>query len=193
MVQKVFEPLNAMLEAFEARLKTGQTLEERARTYPDPVIESRRLDICQKLIEVTQALLQQQTIEGQINASQNTKIPENGNSNQKECVLSSELHKDDDHEITNHTPEPIEKEPKELDTRIVPDSDDLGTMGVPEVRDDWPNELWEAKRNAKDGSLTLKSAPLETVFEHPFIVEKIWNLFMEMQDHKRQMTARLLP
>ena len=54
-MQKVFEPLNAMLEAFEARLKTGQTLEERARNYPDPVIESRRLDICQKLIEVTQA------------------------------------------------------------------------------------------------------------------------------------------
>ena len=45
-------------------------------------------------------------------------------------------------------------------------------MGVLEVRDDWPNELWEAIRNAKDGSLTLKSAPLETVFEHPFMVEQ---------------------
>ena len=54
----------------------------------------------------------------------------------------------------------------------MPDSDDLGTMGVPKVRDDWPNELWEAIRNAKDGSLTLKSAPLETVFEHPIMVEQ---------------------
>ena len=88
MVQKVFEPLNAMLEAFKARLKTGHTLEERARTYPDPVVESRRLDICQKLIEVTQALLEQQTSEGQINTIKETKTPEKLNSNGELCVSS---------------------------------------------------------------------------------------------------------
>ena len=37
LVDKVFEPLNAMLEAYEARLKTDQTLDERWNTYPrDP-------------------------------------------------------------------------------------------------------------------------------------------------------------
>lgn len=54
-----------------------------------------------------------------------------------------------------------------LDTRIVHDSESARTMGVPKVRDDWPNKLWEAIRNAKDGSLTIKSAPFETISEHP--------------------------
>ena len=54
----------------------------------------------------------------------------------------------------------------------MPDSEDLGTMGVLEVREDWPNELWEAIQNAKEWRLTIKSAPLETVFEHPIMVEQ---------------------
>ena len=166
LVQKVFEPLDTMLEAFEARLKTWQTLEERARNYPDPVIESRRLDICQKLIEVTQALLEQQTIEGQPKTREKTKTPDKLNSNGEMSVLSRDPHKHMEHKATINTPKP-RVETRELDTRIVPDLDDLGTMGVPEVRDIWPNELWEAIRNAKDGSLTLKSAPLETIFKHP--------------------------
>ena len=86
-------------------------------------------------------------------------------------VPSRDLHKLNEHEATNNTQKP-RVETKKIDTRIVPDSDDLRTIGVPEVRDDWPNQLWEAIRNAKDGSLTLKSVPLETVFEHPIMVEQ---------------------
>ena len=54
----------------------------------------------------------------------------------------------------------------ELDSLVVPDSDEAEAMGVPEVKEYWPNQLWKAIRNAKDDSLTLKSTPLETVVEH---------------------------
>ena len=57
---QVLEPLHAMLDAFEARLKPNQTLEERMRAYPDPQLKTKRLEIFQKMIEGTQALLQKQ-------------------------------------------------------------------------------------------------------------------------------------
>ena len=49
-----------MLDAFEARLKPNQTLEERLRAYLDPQLETKQLEIFQKMIEGTQALLQRQ-------------------------------------------------------------------------------------------------------------------------------------
>ena len=55
---QVLEPLHAMLDAFEVRLKPNQTLEDRVRAYPDPQLETKRLEIFQKMIEGTQALLQ---------------------------------------------------------------------------------------------------------------------------------------
>ena len=60
IVQKVFEPLNAMLEAYKARLKPKQTLAERWNAYPDPVLETGRLEMCRKLIQAAQDLLVQQ-------------------------------------------------------------------------------------------------------------------------------------
>lgn len=46
--EKVFEPLQAILDAYEARLRPNQTNEERLREYPDPEIEKQRLDISKK-------------------------------------------------------------------------------------------------------------------------------------------------
>ena len=47
LADQVLEPLRAMLDAFEARLKPrlkpNQTLEERMRAYPDPNLETKRL------------------------------------------------------------------------------------------------------------------------------------------------------
>ena len=57
---QVLEPLQAMLDAFEARLKPHQTFEERQRAYLDPQLETKHLEIFQKMIEGTQALLQKQ-------------------------------------------------------------------------------------------------------------------------------------
>ena len=59
----MFEPLKALLDAYEARLKPNQTLEEHYRAYPDPPLEQKRLEVFQKMFEVTQAALERQTIQ----------------------------------------------------------------------------------------------------------------------------------
>ena len=46
-----------MLDAYEARLRPQQTLEERMRAYPDPVLETKCLKVFQEMIKGTQALL----------------------------------------------------------------------------------------------------------------------------------------
>ena len=53
LAEMVFKPLQAILNAYEARLRPNQTNEERLRAYPDPEIEKQRLDIFQKMIHVT--------------------------------------------------------------------------------------------------------------------------------------------
>ena len=60
MAEKVFEPLKTMLDSYEARLRPNQTNEEHYRAYPDPELETKRLEVFQKMIEGTQALLEKQ-------------------------------------------------------------------------------------------------------------------------------------
>ena len=60
VVVKVFEPLKAMLDAYEARLRPNQTQEESYIAYLDPKIETKRLEFFQIMIEGTQALLDKQ-------------------------------------------------------------------------------------------------------------------------------------
>ena len=43
LAEKVFKPLQAMLDAYEARIKPNQTQEERIRAYLDPELEIKRL------------------------------------------------------------------------------------------------------------------------------------------------------
>ena len=56
LAEKRFETLDGMLQAYEARLKPLETMEERYRSYPDPVMEARQLEIYQKLIKAMQTL-----------------------------------------------------------------------------------------------------------------------------------------
>ena len=58
MVEKVFEPLKTMLDLYKARLRPNQTNEEIYRAYPNPDLETKRLQVFQKMIEGTQALLE---------------------------------------------------------------------------------------------------------------------------------------
>ena len=60
LVGKVFKPLKAILDAYEARLRPKHTNEERYRAYVDPKIEAKHLEIFQKMIEGTHALLDKQ-------------------------------------------------------------------------------------------------------------------------------------
>ena len=56
LAKKKFETLDEMLQAYEAMLKPLETLEERYRSYLDPIMEARQLEIYQKLIGVMQTL-----------------------------------------------------------------------------------------------------------------------------------------
>ena len=62
LAEKVFKPLQAILDAYEARLKPNQTNEERLRAYPDPEIKKQRLDIFQQMVHVTKSLLDKQNM-----------------------------------------------------------------------------------------------------------------------------------
>ena len=52
----VREPLEALLKAYEARLKPLETMEDRWKHYPNPAIESRYLEIYKQLIETLQSI-----------------------------------------------------------------------------------------------------------------------------------------
>ena len=58
MANKVFEPLKMMLDLYEARLRPNQPNEEQYRAYPNLKLEMKRLEVFQKMIEGTQALLE---------------------------------------------------------------------------------------------------------------------------------------
>ena len=60
MIGQFLEPLHAMLDAFEARQRPNQTQEERYRAYPHPKIETKCLEIFQRMIKGTQALFNKQ-------------------------------------------------------------------------------------------------------------------------------------
>ena len=50
------ETLEALLKAYDARLKSSETLEQRWRRYPNPEEETRQLEIYRRLIQAIQAL-----------------------------------------------------------------------------------------------------------------------------------------
>ena len=61
LVEKIFEPLDAILQAYEARLKANwKTMKEWAEEYPDPAEQKRLLGLFTRIVEVTQSLLEQQ-------------------------------------------------------------------------------------------------------------------------------------
>ena len=60
LADKVFEPLKTMLDLYEARLTLNQTNEEQYRAYLNLELEKKRLEVFQKMIEGTQALLEKQ-------------------------------------------------------------------------------------------------------------------------------------
>ena len=52
LVDKIHEPLDALLKAYEARLKPLETMEDRWRNYLDAALESRQLELHKRLILV---------------------------------------------------------------------------------------------------------------------------------------------
>ena len=59
LVDKLFEPLDTLLMDYDSRLKSGETLEKQWKNYPDLELEKHRFVVCQRLVEVMQALIEQ--------------------------------------------------------------------------------------------------------------------------------------
>ena len=58
LVDKIFEPLDTLLMAYESRLKSGEPMSIQWENYPDPELEKSKFSICKRLIEVTQKLVE---------------------------------------------------------------------------------------------------------------------------------------
>ncbi|MCO5551829.1 hypothetical protein L7F22_005332 [Adiantum nelumboides] len=185
LVDKVLEPLDALLQAWEAKLNNNQTLEQRWLTYPYPEIETKRLEMCKELIKAAHALMEPNVV----------RAPKN------EVLIHKDLEKQGDKE-----PEPVTGPKPEtnlsLDHRMVPNTTDeamtIEVMPVPEVEEPWPQSLWENIRNKKDESATLQSAPIpEIVLNNEFYPGNIQSLYgdagIEISMDSKPQSLKTLP
>ncbi|MCO5583996.1 hypothetical protein L7F22_037914 [Adiantum nelumboides] len=165
LVDKVLEPLDALLQQWEARLNNNQTLEQRWLTYPYPEIATKRLEMCKELIRAAQALMELNVV----------RAPE------QEVLTQRELEKQGDKELeTVMGPKPDTI--LSLDHRMVPNTTDeamtMEVMLVPEAEEPWPQSLWEIIKNRKDESATLQSVPIpEVVLNNKFYPSDIQSLY----------------
>ena len=148
LAEKHFEPLDALLQAYEARLKPFQTMEERWKNFPDPALEARQLELFKRLTEATQALAKQleqpslQPIEKQKETNelvegvdlQSTPMPQKEMGNNKGTTKS---------ETPLNRPIPI----------MIPNS------SIPEVDEDWGNKLWEAVKQTQEPKKETSEVP----------------------------------
>ena len=116
-----------MLQAYEARLKPLETMEERYRSYPDPVIESRQLEIYKKLINALQ------TLDQIINKTTQHHIKQEADSHgETEKQMETEARKDKGEQMELN---PSQEEPKLKETSPKIPSN----TSVPEVDEEWGN------------------------------------------------------
>ncbi|MCO5575224.1 hypothetical protein L7F22_029022 [Adiantum nelumboides] len=134
LVDKVLEPLDALLQQWEARLNNTQTLEQRWLTYPYPEVETKRLEMCKDLIRAAQALMELNVV----------RAPE------REVLIHKHLEKqrDKEQELV------MESKPNtnlSIDQRVVPNTTDeamtMEVMPVPEGKE--PTCFDEATENTK--------------------------------------------
>ncbi|MCO5568337.1 hypothetical protein L7F22_022036 [Adiantum nelumboides] len=150
LVDKVLEPSDALLQAYEARLKTNQTLEQRWLTNRQSKVESERLEMCKKLIEAAQELMEPNAVRAL----------------EREVLIHKEQEKQEfkeSEQVNGPRPDTI----LSLDHRVVPnttnDTKSMVMMSIPEVEEPWPQLLWETIKNRKDGSATLQSALISKI------------------------------
>ena len=59
VANKIFEPLDTLLMAYETQSNSWESLEKQWESYPDLELEKCRFSMCKWLVEVTQALIEQ--------------------------------------------------------------------------------------------------------------------------------------
>ncbi|MCO5571572.1 hypothetical protein L7F22_025316 [Adiantum nelumboides] len=144
---KSIEEHKKHLQAYKAKLKTNQTLEQRWLIFPQPEVETKHLEMCKRLVEIAQALmepnevksLEQEVLIHKEQEKQELKESEQVNWPKLDTMLSL------DHRVASNTSD---------------DPKSMIMMPILEVEEPWPQSLWETIRNRKDGSATLHSAPI---------------------------------
>ena len=135
LVDKIHEPLDALLKAYEARLKPLGTMEDRWRNYPDAAIESRQLEIYKHLIETLQAIeghTKQLAEEREKPKQAEPPKPQTRYEETREMESNRT-----EHSLQTSTHNEMQNKPK-----MIPNSNLL------EVDEDWGNKLWDAVKNA---------------------------------------------
>lgn len=164
LVEKKIEPLEAILKAYEARIDNReQTMENRWKTYPNAELEKMRQEMCKKMIETAQLLLEPVSslhINGRIMS-----MPPNIFHEVERCAQMMQNDEEKMKEVTKPSDEVQEME--DIVNQRVENTTDMSFCplrpAVPEVEENWPDELWEIVRDAKDGSQTWNKAPIEEI------------------------------
>ena len=128
LVDKIHEPLDALLKAYEARLKPLETMEDRWRNYLDAAIESRQLELYKRLVETLQA------IEGHTKQL----VGEREKPNQAEIIKRPTLYEETVEMESNraeHSFQTRTQKEKQNEPQMIPNSN------VPEVDEEWGNKL----------------------------------------------------
>ena len=159
LAEKHFEPLDALLQAYKARLKPLEMLEERWRKYPDPAVEARQLEIYQRLIEAAQALDQQikQT------SSLHTEPQRETTETRKETHIKEGKKEEN---LGNKNQESREEGSlsRGIEIQDIMEPKLISNTSIPEVDENWGNKLWEAVKttHGEQGSETTKP-PIEEI------------------------------
>ena len=137
LADKYNEPLDAILKAYEARLKPLETLEERWRKYLDPTVEARQLELYQRMVKATQAI--DQRLEQLANQH---KVPQqNQTETERRPTVGSEKILGEGSFLQNGVLNEPEKEAAKTNL-LGPET--ISTTTIPEVDEDWGNKLWDA-------------------------------------------------
>ena len=141
------ETLEALLKAYDARLKSSETLEQRWRKYPDPEEETRQLEIYRRLIQAIQAL--DEKIARPI--EHRTRFEEPKEARGEEILERPASIPTMEMEVPSHVPSLPDRSRK------------YPTSLVPEIEDDHVNDLWKEIKRAKVDAQSVKSPPLDVV------------------------------
>lgn len=147
LADKHMETLEALFKAYDARLKSTKTLEQRWRRYLDPEDEARQLEINRRLIQAIQALDDKiaKPIEHKIRFEKPPQAREEEVLEKPTSIPTMQM------EVPTHVPS-------------LPDrSQKYPTSHVPKVEDEHVNDLWEEIKRAKVDARSVKSPPLELV------------------------------
>ena len=129
-------------------MKPNQPIEQAGNQYPDAELEKERLELFKKMIHVAQSLLE---TKDQLPCIERRVVsPVTMEQKQTENLATEPI-----------KPQGVDLHQENVKGKIIPDTENEQAESVPEVYAEWPAHLWEQVRDAKQGSDTYVSAPIE--------------------------------